>query len=293
VAQPSARGRWVADGVLLFITAVWGTTFVTVKAALADADTLTFLALRFGLGAVVAGLVARGALRNGDAWRGGAVLGALLFAGYGLQTWGLEFTTPSRSAFITGLTVVLVPFAQLVVFRRRPAPSALVGVAIASLGLALLTGADLQGGFPMGDALTLACAAVYAFHIALTGRYARRSPPTALVTVQLLITAVLAAAFAPLGPMRLHSTASLWGAVALTGVLASAVAISLQAWAQARTSPVRAALVFSLEPVFAAALSAGLGREPLAARGLVGGAVIVGGVLVAELGATRRQVGQE
>jgi drug/metabolite transporter (DMT)-like permease len=99
---------------------------------------------------------------------------------------------------------------------------------------------------------------------------------------------VLAGVFVPLGPARLHSTPMFWGAVAVTGVVASAVAISLQAWAQARTSPVRAALIFSLEPVFAAGLSAGLGQEVLTAREVLGGAVIVVGVLVGELGGARR-----
>ena len=286
----SAPGhRWLADGALLFITIIWGATFVTVKAALADADTLTFLALRFSLGAVVAAVLARGKLKDPAAWRGGGVLGVLLFGGYALQTWGLEFTTPSRSAFITGLTVVFVPFAQLAVFRKRPQASALVGVGLAVVGLALLTGVELGGGVPRGDLLTLGCAFVYAFHIALTGKYAREAPATALVTVQLLVTAVLAGVCVPLGPARLHSTPTFWGAVVVTGVVASAVAISLQAWAQARTSPVRAALLFSLEPVFAAALSAALGQEVLSVREILGGAVIVVGVLVGELGAALRR----
>lgn len=282
------ESRWAADGALLFITAIWGATFVTVKSALAHADTLTFLALRFSLGAVAAALLARGALRDRAAWRGGAVLGVLLFGGYALQTWGLELTTPSRSAFITGLTVVFVPFAQLAIFRTRPPASALVGTGLAVVGLALLTGVEARGGLPPGDLLTLGCAVVYAFHIALTGKYARQAPATALVTVQLAVTAALAAIGVPFGPMRLSPTPGFWGAVVLTGVVASAIAISLQAWAQARTSPVRAALLFSLEPVFAAALSAALGHEVLSAREVAGGAVIVLGVLVGELGAARK-----
>ncbi len=284
-----ARTRWAADGVLLACTALWGCTFVVVKAALADADALTFLALRFSLGAAVAAALARGALLSGVAWRGGALLGVLLFGGYALQTWGLEHTTPSRSAFITGLTVAFVPFAQLAVFRQRPPLASLVGIAVSVAGLALLTGVELTGGVPLGDALTLGCALVYAFQIALTGRYARQAPPTALVTVQLLVTAALSLALRPLGPMRLEPSAQLWGAVALTGVAASAFAISLQAWAQARTTPVRAALVFSLEPVFAAALAWGLGHEALAARELVGGVTIVLGVGLGEVGASTRR----
>lgn len=278
----SASAR-VADGVLLLCTAIWGTTFVVVKAALADADAMTFLALRFSLGALVAALFARSALRHPMAWRGGALLGVLLFFGYALQTWGLELTTPSRSAFITGLSVALVPFAQLLIFRQRPSAWAMAGVAVAVAGLVLLTGVQLDGALPKGDLLTLGCAVVYAFHIALTGRYAPLAPPAALVTVQLLVTAALAAAAAPLGSVRLVPTAALAGAVLLTGVLASAVAITAQAWAQARTSPVHAALIFSLEPLFAAALSAALGLQPLATHEVLGGATLIAGVLLAEL----------
>ncbi|MCC6336999.1 MAG: DMT family transporter [Myxococcales bacterium] len=284
-AREAWSTRWGPDAALLFITAVWGATFVTVKRALEDADTFTFLALRFGLGAVAAACLAGGALRSRAAWRGGVVLGVLLFGGYALQTWGLSLTTPSRSAFLTGLTVVFVPFAQLAIFRGRPGGWALGGVVLAVVGLALLTGVEFRSGLPAGDLLTLGCAVVYAFHIALTGKYARQAPPTALVTVQLIVTAGLAAVCMPLGPMRLHSTAGFWGAVVVTGVVASAVAISLQAWAQAKASPVRAALIFSLEPVFAAGLSAGLGQERLSGREVMGGAVIILGVVVGEVGA--------
>jgi drug/metabolite transporter (DMT)-like permease len=281
-ASSARTSRWGPDAALFLITAVWGATFVTVKRALEDADTLTFLALRFSLGTLVAAVLARGALKDRAAWRGGAVLGMLLFAGYAFQTWGLERTTPSRSAFITGLTVVFVPFAQLLFFRKRPRVSSLVGVAVAIVGLALLTGVELREGLPAGDALTLGCAVVYAGHIALTGRYAAQTSPTALVTVQLGVTALLATLCLPWGPMRLEPTLAFWGAVVLTGVVASAIAISIQAWAQAKVSPVRAALIFALEPVFAAAFSR-LGGERLTARQVVGGVVIIVGVLISEL----------
>lgn len=285
VEQRPPAPTLLADGALLFITAVWGATFVTVKDALAAADTLTFLSLRFSLGAVVAALLARGALRDRNAWKGGAVLGLLLFAGYVTQTFGLEHTTPSRSAFITGLSVVFVPFASLALFKKAPPLASALGALIAVVGLARLTGFSLGGAVPLGDLLTLACAIIWGFHIALTGKYAEKTSPTALVTVQLLVTAALSTLCIPLGPARLEPTPAFWGAVALTGIVASAVAISIQAWAQKRTTAVRAALFFALEPVFAVAYSSALGREQLHAGELLGGALIIGGVLVSELGA--------
>jgi drug/metabolite transporter (DMT)-like permease len=271
--------------VLLGLTALWGLTFVTVKDALALADTFTFLALRFGVGAVVALTLARRQLRVPGVARTGAFLGLFLFSGFALQTAGLETTTPSRSAFITGLCVLLVPFVSWGLSGRRPPVPALLGVALAAVGLQALTGATFGGAFPIGDVLTFFCAIAYAFHVSLTERLARGLPAVAMVGVQLAVVSLLSVAALPFVSRRLESGPALWGGVLATGVFASALAISLQTWAQARTTAVRASLIFSLEPVFAAAYSAAVGREQLGRPELVGGGLIVGGVLVAELGA--------
>ncbi|HXX31004.1 MAG TPA: DMT family transporter [Myxococcaceae bacterium] len=281
---PSRR----ADAVLVAITAFWGVTFVVVKDAVGLADPFTFLALRFGLGAALLTAVAWRGVRGGALLRAGAGLGMLLFVGFAAQTAGLQFTTPSRSAFLTGLSVLLVPFLAIAFHRHRPPPASLVGVALAVVGLWALAGADRAPGAPpdlwKGDALTLLCALAFALHITLIERMARVHPPAPLVAVQLGTVAVIAlAAMAALGP-RLVSTPALWSAVLITGAGGSAVALLLQAWAQARTTAVRAALVFALEPVFAAAYSVALGREELRLREVGGGGLIVLGVLVSELG---------
>lgn len=283
MAVPS-RPTLQADLVLLSITALWGLTFVTVKDALQGADPLTFLALRFGVGALVAFALAGRRALDPAAWRAGLVLGLFLFTGYTFQTFGLVETTPSRSAFLTGLTVIFVPFVSMALTRRLPPAAAFLGTAFAVLGLWRMTGVSLQGPFPRGDLLTLGCAFAYAFHITFTERFASRAAPMAIVAVQLLVTAVLSALAIPLGPHHLEPSSSLWGAVLLTGVLASAVAISVQTWAQARTTAVHASLIFSTEPIFAAAYSASLGRERLGAPELTGGGLILLGVVVAELG---------
>lgn len=278
------RKAWFADLLLLSAVSVWAITFVTVKDALTAADPLTFLALRFSLGAAAALLWARRHLGDRAVWRAGALLGVALFLGYWLQTWGLEHTTPSRSAFLTGLSVILVPFTSLMLFRRWPPVTAFAGAALATCGLWVLTGASFSGELPLGDLLTLGCTVAYALHITLTERYARHLPPMALVAVQLLVTAVLAAALAPLGPLRLHWSWAFAGAVALTGLVASTAAIGVQTWAQGRTTAVRAALIFSLEPVLASLYAAALGRETLTRSLALGGALIVLGVLVGEVG---------
>lgn len=277
-----------ADAVLVSITAFWGVTFVVVKDAVVLADPFTFLALRFALGAVLLTLAAWRGIRGAALVRAGTGLGVLLFVGFAAQTSGLQFTTPSRSAFLTGLSVLLVPFLSIAFHRHRPPPASLLGVAFAAGGLwALAGGGSLNAprGLGKGEALTLLCALAFALHITLIERLARKHAPAPLVAVQLWTVAVLATvALCLLGP-RLASTPALWSAVLITGVGGSALALVLQAWAQARTTAVRAALVYALEPVFAAAYSVALGREELGVRELLGGGLIVSGVLVSELGA--------
>ncbi len=274
-----------ADAVLLFITALWGVTFVVVKDALGHADPLTFLALRFSLAAVAAVLIARGALLNAALWRSAAVLGTCLLIGYQLQTWGLLWTSSSRSAFLTGLCVILVPFLSAVLFKRRLVLWAVVGAAIAVLGLYLLTDAASAAGTLTGDLLTVGCAVAFAFHIALTERYAARHPAFPLVAAQLVFCAGWFSAFVPFGERRVEWTPGLLLAIAVTGLFATTVCIGLQTWAQARTTAVRAALIFALEPVFAVGYSTLTAGEVLGRRELWGGGLIIAGVVVGEVGA--------
>jgi len=278
--------RLQADGALAFITAFWGITFAVVKGALDDGDPFSFLTLRFALGAVVLTAIARREVLVPHTLRRGLVLGLLLFLGFALQTVGLVTTTPSRSAFITGLYVVFVPVLGLVLFRRMPRVASWVGVVLAAVGLRYLTGAEVgaEQGLSSGDWLTLGCAVAYAFHILLTERYAPKSGATALVAVQLWVVALLSALCLPFTGARVAWTPAFLGAVAFCGLFASALAISVQTWAQARTTAVRTALIYATEPVFAAVFSEAMGHETLGAREWVGGGLIVAGVLVAELG---------
>lgn len=282
---PNKGAALGADLVLVAITAVWGITFVVVKDALASADPLSFLAMRFSLGALLLTLLVRGALLRREELRAGAVLSVFLFLGFVTQTLGLVETPPSRSAFITGMAVVLVPFASILVFRRWPKLPSWAGVALAVAGLYALTGVGgAAKGTPRGDLLTLACAVTFAFHIVYTEKLAPGRNPVALVAVQLWIVAALSGLCLLVWPPRVTLGQDLVVGVVLTAVFASALAISLQTWAQARTTAVRAALIFSLEPVFATAWSVAVGREVLGRGELLGGALIVLGVLTAEVG---------
>lgn len=288
----TARAR-LADVALLGATCAWGLTFVVVKDAMRHADALTFLALRFGVAAVVALPFALKGLREAGTWRRGGLLGVFLFLGYWLQTEGLRDTTPARSAFITGLTVVLVPFGSWAVLKRRPEPAAVVGAAVAALGLYVLTGSGGagEGGLGWGDLLTLGCTGAYALHIVFTEPAAQGAAPFALVAVQVLLTAALSGGAALWRGPAVHWTPALGLAVVTTGVVASTLAMAVQIWAQARTSATRAALIFALEPVIASVASVALGQEALTAAVILGGALILSGVLVGELPFFRRAVG--
>ncbi len=272
---------------LLVATAVWGATFVTVKDALAATDAFTFVALRFGVGALAAGILAivlpspEGLTRA--VLKPGLALGVLLYGGYTLQTVGLETTTPARSAFITGLTVIFVPFVSWRMNGKRPPRRAFVAPVVALIGLQQLTGASLSDPIPVGDALTLGCSVVYAFHLTAIGKWGRGLPALQLTAVQLAVVSVLSAASLPFVAVRFNPTAGYWGAVVFTGVVASAVAIAVQVWAQTKITAVRAAVIYSLEPVFALAwaLITGLGW-PSSAE-LVGGCFILAAVLISEV----------
>jgi drug/metabolite transporter (DMT)-like permease len=271
----------------VLIALIWGATFVLVKEALEDVSALLFLALRFTLAsaALAVGFRARGPLQiEGRVLRAGVVTGLCLFTGYLFQTFGLRFTTPSKSAFITGLYVVLVPLFLAAVGRSRVRPAEWAGAATATCGLALLTleGSSLRMG--IGDALTLVCAVGFATHILAVGHYAPRVRVEELSLVQIGTAAALALAGCGWAePLRVRWSVRVIGAVAVTGLLATALAFTVQVWAQRRTTPTRAALIFALEPVFAWLTSYLAAGEVLSARAAAGAMLILAGVLLVEL----------
>jgi len=320
--------RTKAEAFLVVITFIWGCTFVVVKGALADASPLPFLAVRF----LLAGFLLLAILGRGQVVRGtifpGFVLGLFLFAGYLFQTWGLVYTTPSKSAFLTGFSVILVPLVlMLSSFRkefnfppsRRSLSSGEAGERESShfhieadyrlhrrdgksksqegLGLANILGAILGltgiyllvapsgvGAVNRGDVLTLAGALSFAIHIVLVGHYTRKFSFLHLVPLQVLVVGLLSLAALPLAPNQtLHLTGRLVAAIMVTAVLATGVAFSVQNWAQQYTPAAHTALIFALEPVFAALSSWVVAGEHFGGRVLVGSALILAGMMVSEI----------
>src|SRR5512132_254294 len=268
---------------LLGVTAVWGVTFVQVKDAVAIYPLFAFLAVRFAI--ATATLAVPGARRVRGLGRSGVVagsfLGLLLAAGYALQTAGLERTTVSSTGFITGMYVVLTPLIALLLYRARIGLAAWGGVVLATAGLAMLSG--IHAGSVTGDLLVLAAAAVYSLQIVLMERYAPRYDAVAFTLVEMLAAGVaLGVVAAALGDLHLPHGWTVWGALLVTGVFASALAFLVQTWAQRRTSATRTALAFAMEPVFAAFFGITLAGDRLGALGWTGCAAIMAGIVLAE-----------
>jgi drug/metabolite transporter (DMT)-like permease len=273
---------------LVFVTAVWGVTFVQVKDAVAIYPLFAFLAIRFAIATLtLAGPAAPRVRTLGRHGAGaGAFLGLLLAAGYTLQTAGLQRTTVSSTGFITGMYVVLTPLIALLLFRARIGLSVWGGVALSTLGLAMLSG--IHAGSVTGDLLVLAAAAVYSLQIVLMERYAPRYDAVAFTFVEMLAAAIAFAIVAgALGDLPMPHGWTVWGALLVTGVFASALGFLVQTWAQRRTSATRTALAFAMEPVWTALFGFTLAGDRLGVLGWGGCAVIMAGIVLAEPAAAR------
>jgi drug/metabolite transporter (DMT)-like permease len=285
----SPRGRLRADLALVAVALIWGSTFVMVKKALDDVSTILFLALRFSIaaGALWFTFRRRGTHhpRNRAAeLRGGAVVGAFLFAGYLLQTAGLKFTTAAKAGFITGFYIVLVPLLGAAIYRRLPQASEVIGVVMATIGMSMMTLQSARFNIGRGDLLVLGCAVAFAFHILALGHYSRSMSYESLSVYQVSTCALLASgSFWWVETPRLVWSWTVILTLAVTSLLATALAFSVQSWAQQFTTPTRTALIFSLEPVFAWITSFLLAGEVLSVRAAAGAALILAGILLVEL----------
>ncbi len=274
-----------AEIILVLATATWGLTFPLIKNALADATPMSFIALRFTLAALLLLPFLRGPLRVPDrrAARDGILLGVLFAVGWTFQTFGLAHTTASKSAFLTGTCVLLVPALSWLLEGERPPLASVAGALLAVLGIGLLTRPE-DMRMNLGDVLTLGCAVVFGLEIVALQVFSRRHGPWGLMWPAIATTALLAALATPFEGPRVEWTPRLGVALAFTGIVATAIALVLHMRWQRETTAVRAAVIYSLEPVFALLFAAALFGERMPPLSLAGGAAIVGGVLVSELG---------
>jgi len=284
--------RLKADLLLALCTVVWGVTFVMVKNALEQASVFVFLASRFALATVLMAVVFRTSLRQLTRAEilAGVQIGFFMFSGYVFQTRGLLQTTPSKAAFITGFSVVLVPVFMALFWGRRINLWVWTGALAALGGLFYLTvPAAGWSGLNTGDLFVFGCAVLFALHIIFVGRYSPHHSVGALSFVQVATTAALTLVALPLFSWSgLETPRVTWNgdfiwAVLATAVLATAGAFSIQVWAQQHTTAAHTAIIFSLEPVFAALTSYIVLRERLGPRTLLGAVLILFGILLAEL----------
>ena len=274
------------------ITLIWGSTFVLIKAALRDSSPLTLNAARMGLAAVLLGVYYRKnvATITRPALLMGCTVGLFLFLGYAFQTTGLKLTTPSKSAFLTGVSTVLVPVILVAFWRIKIHVWRAVGIFLALTGLFLMTvPAGRQGiadfaNVNAGDLLTIGCAFAFAFQIVFLGRGTQRFPFEQMAVLQIVVAAVLTGISVPLLEQpHISLNGTVVAAILVTGVLGTAVAFTVQAWAQQFTPATHAALIFTLEPVFAWLTSFIYLHERLGARAGAGALLILGGVLLSEI----------
>jgi drug/metabolite transporter (DMT)-like permease len=268
---------------LIAVTAVWGVTFVQVKDAVAIYPLFAFLAVRYAIGSAV--LLPPAATRLRGLGRGGVVAGAflgiLLATGLALQTAGLERTTVTNTGFITGLYVLLTPLFALVLFHTRITRELWLAVALALVGLTLLAGVPSSSA--AGDLLVLASTGAQALQIVMVERYARRFDAVGLVFLEILVACLGCTAIAlALGDLSVPHGRTVWAALIVTGVFASALAYLIQIWAQRRISATRIAIIFSLETVWAGFFGYVLDGDRLGLLGWTGCALIFAAILVAE-----------
>ncbi|MFP3389224.1 DMT family transporter [Brevibacillus sp. SIMBA_040] len=289
------RKPWMADITLLLIAFIWGTTFLIVQQAIASLPPNTFNAVRFTVAALFLLLIlVIKSPQQLKQWRGpllkaGIILGFWLCLGYALQTVGLLYTTPSKAGFITGLSVVLVPLFSFMLMRERVKPVAVIGVILAAAGLYLLT-QNQEFSFNLGDILVFGCAICFAMQIVFTGKYAPRFSALPLAIVQLGTVAVMSWIYAfffedwsrAFDPAIIFLPEVATGLV-VTSIFATALAFLAQTALQKQTSSTRVALIFALEPVFAALTSYVFIHEVLNGRQLTGCLMIFTGMILAEL----------
>jgi drug/metabolite transporter (DMT)-like permease len=283
--SPVMMNRRKAEAALVANTIVWGATFVMVKSALKDVSPLLFLALRFSVATLCLLAVLRPDWKGGlRACGGGVLTGTFLFTGYLLQTLGLQFTSAAKSAFLTGLASVMVPLLAALVYKNRPLVSELLGILTATAGLGLMTLEGPIGSMGRGDLLTVLCAVAFAGHIVTLGHYSERMSFEMLSVTQVGTAAVWAGSlFWWAEPRHLVWRPAVVYAVLVTGLLATALAFTIQAWAQRYTTSTRTALIYTLEPVFAWLTSYCLVGEGLSKRAAAGAALILGGVVLVEM----------
>jgi drug/metabolite transporter (DMT)-like permease len=267
---------------LVGVTAIWGGTFLVVQDSVKRMPVMDFLAARFTVATLVMLAIRPHCVKNLRRidWIRGVGLGVMMGLGYIFQTFGLQHTSASVSGFMTGTFVVLTPVVSWLLLRKRMGRNVVIAVVLATAGLALLS---LKGwSVGLGEGLTLGCALFFALHVVGLGEWSAGCDAYAFAMVQIGTTAVISLFWALPGGLTLPPDAGVWGAVAVTAVLATALAFVVQTWAQSLVPATRAAIVMTMEPVFAGVFGVLVGGNQLTPRILAGAAFVLAAMLIAE-----------
>ncbi len=274
-----------AEAALLGTTLIWGNTFVAMKVLLLDTTPLMNVATRFTAAALIFLLIFRKTLFpiSRAAVVKGSILGLFLFLGFIAQNFGLKYTTASKSAFITGMMVVFVPLLQIIIEKRVPKLGNIIGAVIVSVGLWFLT-SPAGSEFNIGDALTIVCAVIFAVYIVYLDVISNEMTAQQLTFLQIASTAVYAGGALLLTEKPTFSmSGSSFIALAYLTLLATVVTTYVQTRFQKDTTPTRAVIIFSIEPVIASISAYFILDENLGTFGILGGGLIMSGVLISQL----------
>ncbi|MGR5900112.1 DMT family transporter [Bacillus cereus] len=289
------KKEWIAPLALLFVSFIWGATFVVVQNAMSFVGPFTFNGIRFLFAGIILLFVqiifsqktSKQELKHSSL--AGLMVGFFLFVGYLLQTFGLLYTTSSKAGFLTGLSIVMVPILSFIFLKQKATIFIVLGIAVATTGLYLLTAAD-SFQLNIGDILVLGCAVAFAAHILINGFFSKKISPLLLSTSQVLAVGIFSSICAflfedweKLFSISLWTNQSFLFALFLTALFATSIAFFIQTSAQKHTSPTRVAIIFAMEPVFAALTGVLVANEQLSISAIIGCLCIFLGMIFVEL----------
>lgn len=289
--------KGVAIGGLILVTVIWGGGFVASDMALESMKPFQIMMVRFLLASVLMGVISRGQRKSEEklkdragAIKAGVLMGVTLFMGFAFQIIGLQYTTPSKNAFLTALNVVIVPFIAFVILKKKIGAKGIIGAVMSVLGVALLS---LNGDFTvsLGDGLTLFCAVGFAFQIFFTSEFVKKYPASVLNTVQMFTAFVLSAiSLMIFGENDFHVTTQGWLSVLYLGVVSTTICYLLQTACQKYIDETKAAIILSMESVFGTIFSIMILHEVVTVRMVIGCAVILAAVIISNMSETSEKI---
>lgn len=289
--------KWLAIGALILVTVIWGGGFVASDIALESMKPFQIMMVRFLLASVLMGVISRGQQKSEEklkdhagAIKAGILMGVTLFMGFAFQIIGLQYTTPSKNAFLTALNVVIVPFIAFVILKKKIGAKGIIGAVMSVFGVALLS---LNGNFTvsLGDGLTLFCAVGFAFQIFFTSEFVKKYPASVLNTVQMFTAFVLSAiSLMIFGENDFQVTTQGWLSALYLGVVSTTICYLLQTACQKYIDETKAAIILSMESVFGTIFSILILHEVVTVRMIIGCAVILAAVIISNMSETSEKI---